>query len=196
MTRQAILIQAILLSGLSAPAQDRSHPFHFTTPDEKLLAQANELDKQYEKKGLVLHEPEAEAYLNAIGNRLLGSTSPPERVQYRFHISRGPQLVNRVVDIGDYIDKKVWVNLANVTQGPAGNTGERLRRKLAAQGKRLPLLGNDAETANRQYTKYFALGRDRARGAAHKLEWAEYFHYIGPEVDGWEGYISKNAVPL
>src|SRR5207248_5032009 len=91
----------------------------------------------------------------------------PHPVSERYYFSRGPQLVNRVVDIGDYIDQKVWVNLANVTQGPAGNTGEQLRKRLAVQGKRLPLLGNDAETANRQYTKYFALSRDRARGAAH-----------------------------
>ena len=120
----------------------------------------------------------------------------PHNVAERYYFARGPQLVNRVVDIGDYIDRKVWVNLANVTQGPAGNTGEQLRKRLAAQGKRLPVLGNDAETANRQYTKYFALGRDRARGAAHKLEWAEYFHYIGPEGAEWDHYIAENSVPL
>ena len=120
----------------------------------------------------------------------------PHAVRERYYFSRGPQLVNRVVDIGPYIDQKVWVNLANITQGPAGNQGERLRQRLAAQGKKLPLLGNDAETANRQYTKYFALGRDRARGPAHGLEWAEYFHYIGPDDPVEENYISSNAVPL
>jgi hypothetical protein len=67
---------------------------------------------------------------------------------------------------------------------------------LAAQGKRLPLLGNDAETANRQYTKYFALSRDRARGAAHALQWAEYFHYIGPDGSEFDNYIAQNAVAL
>ena len=112
------------------------------------------------------------------------------------NFARGPQLVNRVVDISDYMDRKVWANVANVTQGPAGKTGERLRRKLAAQGKRLPLLGNDADTANRQYTKYFALSRDRARGAAHNLQWAEDFHYIGPVGSEWDKYIAENAVPL
>ena len=120
----------------------------------------------------------------------------PHAVSERYYFARGPQLVNRVVDIGDYIDRKVWVNLANVTQGPAGNTGEQLQKRLAVQGKRLPLLGNDADTANRQYTKYFALGRDRARGAPHNLQWAEYFHYIGPEVPEWDNYITQNVVPL
>ena len=120
----------------------------------------------------------------------------PHSVSERYYFARGPQLVNRVVDIGDYIDRKVWVNLANVTQGPCGNNGERLRKRLAAQGKRLPLLGNDDDTANRQYTKYFALSRDRARGAAHNLEWAEYFHYIGPESSEWDNYIVQNSVPL
>ena len=120
----------------------------------------------------------------------------PHPVSERYYFARGPQLVNRVVDIGDYIDRKVWVNLANVTQGPAGNIGEELRNRLAAQGQRLPLLGNDAGTANRQYTKYFALSRDRARGAAHNLQWAEYFHYIGPERPDWDNYIAQNAVPL
>jgi hypothetical protein len=120
----------------------------------------------------------------------------PHAVSERYYFSRGPQLVNRVVDIGDYIDQKVWVNLANVTQGPAGNSGAQLQKKLAAQGKRLPLLGNDADTANRQYTKYFALSRDRARGAAHNMQWAEYFHYIGPDGAEFDKYIAQNAVSL
>jgi LmbE family N-acetylglucosaminyl deacetylase len=120
----------------------------------------------------------------------------PHGVQERYYFARGPQLVNRVVDTSAYIDQKVWVNLANITQGPAGNTGSRLRRQLAAKGKRLPLLGADDDTANRQYTKYFALSRDRARGEAHGLGWAEYFHYIGPEPSDLEDYVAKNAVPL
>ncbi|MCP5112991.1 MAG: hypothetical protein GY953_19360, partial [bacterium] len=72
----------------------------------------------------------------------------PYAVKDRYYFSRGPQLVNRVVDISDYMDKKAWVNVANVTQGPAGDNGSRLRRELAAQGKKLPILGDDDETAN------------------------------------------------
>lgn len=114
----------------------------------------------------------------------------------KYYFARGPQLVNRVVDISDYIDRKVWANVANVTQGPAGNNGANLRRKLASQGRKLPLLGNDDDTANRQYTKYFALGRDRSRGQTHGLSYAEYFHYIGPDESDADEYVRKNAVPL
>lgn len=114
----------------------------------------------------------------------------------RYYFARGPQLVNRVVDIAPYMDKKVWANLANVTQGPAGNNGAALRKRLAEKKLKLPLLGNDDETANREYTKQFALARDRVRGQAHGLQYAEYFHYIAPDESDVETYISKNAVPL
>ncbi len=114
----------------------------------------------------------------------------------KYYFSRGPQLVNRAVDIGGHIDAKVHANLANVTQGPAGNSGAALRRKLAREGKRLPLLGGDDATANRQYTKHFALARDRTRGKAHGLQYAELFHYIGPDDDPLDAFVRDNSVPL
>ncbi|MGH9659820.1 MAG: PIG-L deacetylase family protein, partial [Bryobacteraceae bacterium] len=121
----------------------------------------------------------------------------PHAPRERYYFARGPQLVNRVVDISGFIDRKVDVNLANVTQGPSGATGSRLRRRLATEGRRLPLLGNDDDTANRQYTKHFALARDRARGQAHGLEYAEFFHYIGPDdPDLNTEYLRQNTVPL
>ena len=114
----------------------------------------------------------------------------------KYYFARGPQLVNRVVDIGPYIDRKVFVNLANVTQGPAGNQGARLRKTLAEKGRKLPLLGNDDDTANRQYTKTFALARDRLRAQPHGLEYVEYFHYIGPDESDVDEYVTRNSVPL
>jgi LmbE family N-acetylglucosaminyl deacetylase len=120
----------------------------------------------------------------------------PHAPREKYYFARGPQLVNRVVDIGPYIDKKVWANLANVTQGPAGNNGAALRRKLAARKLKLELLGDDDDTANRAYTKQFALSRDRIRGGSHGLEYAEYFHYIPPDENEVESYVSKNGVPL
>ena len=120
----------------------------------------------------------------------------PHSPKERYYFARGPQLVNRVVDISHYIDDKVFANMANVTQGPAGETGARLRRTLAERGKKLPLLGDNDDTANRQYTKHFALARDRARGETHGLEYAEYFHYIGPDESDVDAYVERHAVPL
>jgi len=114
----------------------------------------------------------------------------------KYYYARGPQLVNRVVDIGSYMDQKVHANVANVTQGPAGNLGAELRRKLASQGKKLAILGNDDETANRNYTKYFALARDRTRAKAHGLQYAEYFHHIAPDVSAVDAYVRQNATAL
>jgi len=120
----------------------------------------------------------------------------PHAPRERYYFGRGPQLVNRVVDISDFMDQKVNVNLANVTQGPSGNTGARLRKRLADKKKRLPLLGDTDDSANRQYTKYFALSRDRVHGQAHGLQFAEPFHYIGPDESDFDAYVEKNAVPL
>jgi len=47
----------------------------------------------------------------------------PHGPQDKYYFARGPQLVNRVVDTSDYIDAKVRSNLANLTQGPAGDQG-------------------------------------------------------------------------
>jgi len=120
----------------------------------------------------------------------------PHGPRERYYFARGPQLVNRVVDIGPYIDRKVYVNMANVTQGPAGDQGAQLRKALAAKGRKLTLLGDSDESANRAYTKQFALARDRMRGQAHGLEYAEYFHYVPPDESDVEAYVAKNSVPL
>ena len=121
----------------------------------------------------------------------------PHFVSEKYYFARGPQLVNRVVDIGLFIDKKVEVNLLNKAQGIAGESGARLRASLAARKLRLPILGNDDETADRQYVKEFVLGNDRALGKQYGLQYAEAFHYIGPLPPVIsEDYIKQHAVPL
>jgi LmbE family N-acetylglucosaminyl deacetylase len=120
----------------------------------------------------------------------------PHLVQEKYYFARGPQLVNRVVDIGPHIDKKVEVNRVNKAQGPAGEAGARLRASLAARKLRLPILGNDDETANQQYIKEFVLANDREVGHRYGLEYAEEFHYIGPEASPVENYVKQHAIPL
>ncbi len=120
----------------------------------------------------------------------------PHSVTTKYYHARGPQLVNRIVDISSVIDTKVAANLANRAQGPAGETGARLRARLAAQGKRLPMLGDDDATANREYVKQVVLKKDRQLGAKYGLQYAEAYHYIGPPADSdeLEDLIRRNAV--
>lgn len=127
----------------------------------------------------------------------------PHRVSEKYYFARGPQLVNRVVDIGTTIDKKVEANLANLAQGPAGRAGERLRSSLAERGQRLPVLGEDDATANRQYVKEFVLRENRLLGERHGLEFAEAFHHVGPDAltvgysrEEMDEYVRRHAVPL
>lgn len=127
-------------------------------------------------------------------------------VQEKYYFARGPQRVNRVVDIGPWIDKKVEANFANKSKGGAGDHGARLKARLAAQNLRLPILGNDDDTANHQYIKHVFLDvdsmyqrgvpSDREIGRLYGLEWAEAFHYIRRPESVLERYIKENAVAL
>ena len=120
----------------------------------------------------------------------------PHSVGSKYYHARGPQLVNRIVDIGSVIDVKIAANLANKAQGPAGETGAKLRARLAGEGKRLPMLGDDDASANREYIKQVVLKKDRQLGAKYGLQYAEAYHYIGPSTEPaeLEELIRNNAV--
>ena len=121
----------------------------------------------------------------------------PYSVREKYYHARGPQLVNRIVDISSVIDLKIRANVANKAQGPAGNSGARLRERLARERRRLPVLGPDDATANYQYVKEFLLQDEKALGKTYGLQYAEAFHYIGPgaEYAALDEYIRQNAVP-
>lgn len=137
----------------------------------------------------------------------------PHSVSEMYYFARyqkkSVQYINRIVDIGNVIDKKVEANLANVTQGPAGRAGAQLRQRLAEEGKKLPILGDDDETANFNYVKHILLDidsmnlrwgtpSDKKVGEAYDLEWAERIHYIGPdsEPSKLDDYVEENAVSI
>jgi LmbE family N-acetylglucosaminyl deacetylase len=120
----------------------------------------------------------------------------PHSVREKYYFARGPQDVNRVVDITGFMERKIAINIINAAQGPAGQSGAQLRRRLTEQGLRLALLGNDDETANREYTRQFVLDRDTETGKKFSLPYAEAYHYIGPAPAKVEDYIRKNAVKL
>ena len=84
----------------------------------------------------------------------------------------------------------------------AGNLGSRLRAELAKVGKKLPLLGDNDLQADRNYIREFILAPNRELGKTIGVEYAEAFHYVGPNGNAigmptrLEEYIRKNAVPI
>ena len=120
----------------------------------------------------------------------------------KYYYARRPE-ITRVVDITSTVDTKIEANIRNVAKGPGGHHGSRLRAELARQGKRLPLLGDDDRTADRNYIREFVLAKDRELGKRYGFEYAEAFHYIGPTAAAIGGtqsrideYVRGNAVPL
>jgi LmbE family N-acetylglucosaminyl deacetylase len=124
-------------------------------------------------------------------------------VTNRYYYARRPE-ITRVVDItGAPVEKKVDANLCNVAKGPGGHHGSKLRADLARRGKKLPLLGDDDRTADRNYIREFLLASNRALGKQYGVEYAEAFHYIGPAggtadpaTSRVDDYVKKNSVPL
>ncbi|MBA7564821.1 hypothetical protein ES708_06489 [subsurface metagenome] len=123
-------------------------------------------------------------------------------VRELYYYARGPQLINCVVETTSVIDKRIEANIANKSQGPAGNAGVKYRERLAAENKKLPLLEGDDHTANFNYLMQFQLEDEKVLGKKFGFEYAEAFHYRGPreKVSGYVGnveeYSRKNAVPL
>jgi hypothetical protein len=126
-----------------------------------------------------------------------GFAPHPVRERYYFH-GRPGQPYNRVVDITAQIEKKIDAIRECRSQG-GGNLGSQLRARLARGGKRLPLLGNDDRTADREYIREFLLDDDREFGKPHGLRFAERFYYIDqrkPARSRVDEYVERNSVAL
>lgn len=127
----------------------------------------------------------------------------PHAVSEKYYFARGPQIVNRVVDISDFIDTKVRSNVVIKSQGGGGDAGANLRKSLLAQGKKTSLLGDNDDDANFNYVKNFMLDidsehvrgvpSDREIGKKYGLGWAEQFHYIGLRPSKAVDYIQLNS---
>jgi LmbE family N-acetylglucosaminyl deacetylase len=123
----------------------------------------------------------------------------PHTVRERYYFCARPgQPFNRVIDIGSHIEKKIDAIVECRSQG-GGNSGSELRTRLAKQGKRLPLLGDDDRTADREYVRQFLLGDSREHGKEYGLQYAERFYYIDqrpPARSEVDQYVEQNAKPL
>jgi predicted Zn-dependent protease len=84
----------VLLALASAFAQekDKFADFQFSQIDLKLLDEANAMDDAYAKAGLVLKDPDLQAYLDTVGKRILNDRGRPEKVEFRFRIVRDPMV--------------------------------------------------------------------------------------------------------
>jgi LmbE family N-acetylglucosaminyl deacetylase len=111
----------------------------------------------------------------------------PHTVSDKYYFARGPQMVNRVVDIGPTLSAKVDAIRSCKTM--VDHMMKDLNDSLTNRKLRLPALSAD------EFIKAAFVARDRTIGAKHGLEYAEEFHYIGPD-QSLDEYIRRNAVPL
>lgn len=117
----------------------------------------------------------------------------PHSPREKYYFARGPQLVNRVVDISTTIDKKMVCIHSNRTM-IKHMVGD-LKAELAERNLKLPILETDDSTAIRNYADLAFRNRDARVGQRHGLQYAEAFHYIGPST-GLDAYIAQHAVPI
>ncbi|MBI3836371.1 MAG: PIG-L family deacetylase [Planctomycetia bacterium] len=117
----------------------------------------------------------------------------PHVVREKYYYARGPQAVNRVVDISSTIDKKMAAIRANKTM--IGNMVQEFRDGLAQRKLKLPELEGDQDAAIRAYADLRFREGSARRGQEYGLKYAERFHYIGPD-SSLEEHIEKHAVPL
>jgi LmbE family N-acetylglucosaminyl deacetylase len=117
----------------------------------------------------------------------------PHSVNEKYYFARGPQLVNRVVDIAPTMDTK----LASIRSCHTmiRHMVKDLQASLAEQKLRLPMLSGDDASANNEFIRFAFERRAAQVGKQHGLEYAEEFHYIGPDL-ALQKFIEQNAVPL
>lgn len=117
----------------------------------------------------------------------------PHSVSEKYYFARGPQLVNRVVDIGPTFETKLACLRACRTM--LTHMIKDLNASLLERKLQLPALSGAENDAINEYTKVVLETKDRATGRKFGLEYAEAFHYIGPD-HSMDEYVARHAAPL
>ena len=117
----------------------------------------------------------------------------PHSVSEKYYFARGPQLVNRVVDIGPTVETKLACLRACRTM--MTHMVKELNASLAERKLRVPAISAADSAAIAEFTKLAVDTKDRAAGQKYGLDYAEEFHYIGPDRS-MDEYIARHAVPL
>jgi hypothetical protein len=81
-----------------------------------------------------------------------------------------------------------------------GGKGSRLRAALAREGKRLAILGDNNQSADREYVRHFFMKEPEVLGKRYGVRYAEAFDYVDQRTSAGQAevdkYIKENAVPL
>lgn len=85
------LLLCVALAGLAA-AQSPPDSFRFGDVDLEFLDQIKQLDKKFEKQGLVYREPQLNAYIDRLGRSLLKPEDQLENVVWQFRVMRKPTI--------------------------------------------------------------------------------------------------------
>ncbi len=117
----------------------------------------------------------------------------PQSVSEKYYFARGPQLVNRVVDIAPVMQTKLAAIRSCRTM--VTHMVKDINESLAARKLHIPALSGPEVAANDEFIRVAFEARDKAIGEKHGLAYAEEFHYIGPDRSLGD-YIARNAVPL
>jgi len=117
----------------------------------------------------------------------------PHSVSEKYYFARGPQLVNRVVDIGPTFEIKLACLRACRTM--VTHMIKDLNASLIERKLRLPALSGSDRAAIEEYTKVTLETSDRRTARRFGLDYAEAFHYIGPDL-AMQEYVLAHAVPL
>ena len=117
----------------------------------------------------------------------------PHSVSEKYYFARGPQLVNRVVDIGSTIETKLACLRSCRTM--MTHMIKDLNASLVERKLRVPALSGADSAAIDEFTKMAVETKDRAAGKKYGLDYVEEFHYIGPD-QSMDDYIAHHAVPL
>ena len=117
----------------------------------------------------------------------------PHSVTEKYYFARGPQLVNRVVDIGPTRETKLACLRSCRTM--MAHFIRDLNASLAQKSLRLPAFSGDETAAINEFASVALENRDRILGRKYGLDYAEEFHYIGPDRS-LDEYVAQHAVRI
>ena len=117
----------------------------------------------------------------------------PHSVSEKYYFARGPQLVNLCGGYSGTMQGKLSAirSCRTMIEHMVKDTND----SLAAKNLRIPAFTGDQTRASEEFIQAAFQARDRQTGSKYNLQYAEEFHYIGPD-HSLDEYISRNAVPL